>query len=76
MAIGDAAAAAGLEVVPASQDLKLGYERINKKGDELAQVKTDLTTGLGLKINTSKITVSPIASPPGSPATGDVHIGY
>jgi hypothetical protein len=40
MAIGDAAAAAGLEVVPATQDIRLGYARINQKGDELAAEKT------------------------------------
>ncbi|MCU1439999.1 MAG: hypothetical protein JWP85_996 [Rhodoglobus sp.] len=40
MAIGDAAAAAGLEVVPSTQDLKQGYARINQKGDELAAEMT------------------------------------
>jgi hypothetical protein len=43
MAIGDAAAAAGLEVVPATQDIRLGYARINQKGDELAAEKTART---------------------------------
>lgn len=40
MAIGDAAAAKGLEVVPSTQDLKQGYARINQKGDELAAEMT------------------------------------
>ncbi len=40
MAIGDAAAAAGLAVFPASQDLRKGYENDNIRGDELANHKT------------------------------------
>jgi microcystin-dependent protein len=43
MAIGDAAAAAGLAVVPASEPINKGYERINQKGDELAAVKAQVT---------------------------------
>jgi len=36
MATGDAAAAKGLRVVPATKDLRLGYDDINQRGDELA----------------------------------------
>jgi microcystin-dependent protein len=36
MATGDAGAAAGFATVPASKDLRLGYEDLNKKADELA----------------------------------------
>jgi hypothetical protein len=36
MAIGDKAAAAGLVVYPATQDVRLGYENDNQRGDELA----------------------------------------
>lgn len=36
MANGDAAAAAGLEVFPATQDARLGYDNDNIRGDELA----------------------------------------
>jgi hypothetical protein len=36
MAVGDAAAAAGLKVFPSSQDRRLGYENDNYRGDELA----------------------------------------
>lgn len=37
MATGDDAAAKGLRVIPASKDIRLGYDDINKRGDELAQ---------------------------------------
>jgi hypothetical protein len=36
MAIGDAAAAAGLTVFPSSQDWRLGYQNDNQRGDDLA----------------------------------------
>ena len=36
MATGDAAAAKGLLVIPATRKLRLGYDDINKRGDELA----------------------------------------
>ncbi|WP_263732554.1 hypothetical protein [Cellulomonas sp. SG140] len=42
MAAGDAAAAAGLSVVPATKDIRLGYQDINIRGDELA---AHITTG-------------------------------
>lgn len=37
MATGDEAAAAGLTVVPSTRDVRLGYEGINRRGDELAR---------------------------------------
>lgn len=36
MANGDQAGAAGLSVVPSTADVRLGYDAINKRGDELA----------------------------------------
>lgn len=42
MATGDKAAAAGLRVVPATEDRRLGYDAINQRGDELAD---HMTTG-------------------------------
>ena len=38
MAIGDAAAAAGLDVFPSDQDLRLGYQNDNQRGDDIAAV--------------------------------------
>lgn len=62
MAVGDAAAAAGLEVVPSTQDWRLGYIRINQKGDELAAEKiarvaadATLTTAVATKVDSSRI---------------------
>ena len=43
MATGDAAAAAGLAVFPPTQDLRLGYDNDNKRGDELANHMTNGT---------------------------------
>jgi hypothetical protein len=48
MAIGDAAAAAGLEVVPATQQVSQGFARINQKGDELAAEQTARLTLAGV----------------------------
>jgi hypothetical protein len=42
MATGDAAAAAGLEVFASTQDIRLGYDNDNVRGDELA---THMTSG-------------------------------
>ena len=41
MATGDAAAAAGLAVFAPTQDLRLGYDNDNKRGDELAEHMTN-----------------------------------
>ena len=43
MTTGDAAAAAGLSVVPPTKDYRLGYDDINKRGDELANHMTNGT---------------------------------
>jgi len=58
MAIGDAAGAAGLEVVPQSQDLRFGYARINQKGDELAAEMAARVSGDGLKVDKTTILIS------------------
>jgi hypothetical protein len=44
MAIGDAAAAAGLKTYTAAQDRRLGYENDNQRGDELAAAMARITT--------------------------------
>ncbi len=69
MAIGDAAAAAGLEVFPATQDKRLGYENDNYRGDEIAAeiaarvaaVSAEAAAriaGDALKFNAAKIIIS------------------
>jgi len=65
MAIGDAAAAAGLEVFPSSQDKRLGYQNDNKRGDELAAeiaaraaADTALTAAVALKLDAAKVIFS------------------
>jgi hypothetical protein len=40
MAIGDAAAAAGLIVYPGTQDARLGYQNDNQRGDDIANLGT------------------------------------
>ena len=57
MANGDAAAAAGLPVVPATKDIRLGYDDINRLADAVAQ---HLTAG---GHDFSKITGKPDAYP-------------
>ncbi|GAA0959170.1 hypothetical protein [Frigoribacterium faeni] len=43
MAIGDAAAAAGLATYTSNQDIRLGYENDNRRGDEIAAVMARTT---------------------------------
>ena len=57
MATGDKAAAKGLRVVPASKDLKLGYDDINKRGDELADEIDARASADALKLDAAKIKV-------------------
>lgn len=38
MAIGDKAAAKGLQVFPGTQDRRLGYQNDNQRGDDIADV--------------------------------------
>ena len=61
MATGDAAAAKGLRVVPATKDLKLGYDDMNKRGDELAAEMDARAIADGLKLDASKILVQSTA---------------
>lgn len=58
MATGDKAAAKGLRVVAASKDLKLGYDDINKRGDELADEIDARTSGDAAKFDKAKIIIS------------------
>jgi hypothetical protein len=72
MAIGDKAAAAGLEVVPATQDIRLGYARINQKGDELADERTAriaLTATTAGKVAKTDI-FAQVATPANNAGTG------
>lgn len=61
MATGDAAAAKGLRVVPATKDLKLGYDDMNKRGDELAAEMDARAIADALKLDASKILVQSTA---------------
>lgn len=58
MATGDKAAAKGLRVVPATKDLKVGYDDINARGDELADEIDARTAGDTLKFDKNKIIIS------------------
>lgn len=72
MAIGDKASAAGLEVVPATQDIRLGYARINQKGDELADEKTArlaLATTVAAKVAKADV-IAQTATPANIAGTG------
>ena len=73
MATGDAAGAKGLRVVPETKDLKLGYDDINKRGDELAQEIDDRTAGDASKLDASKIRVTNTPMTVGTAAVGDLR---
>lgn len=74
MATGDAAAAKGLRVVPATKDLKLGYDDINARGDELAaeiDARANAVNTLAIgKLEASRIKVQ--NTQPSGPAVGDL----
>lgn len=74
MATGDAAAAKGLRVVAATKDLKLGYDDINKRGDELAAEMDARTAADALKLNATKFRVSSVPMTAGTAAAGDVRV--
>ena len=77
MATGDAAAAKGLRVVPPTKDLKVGYDDINKRGDELAAEIDARVAGDAAKLNATKVRVQPAATArPASANVGDVLIRY
>jgi hypothetical protein len=77
MAIGDAAAAKGLRVVPATKDLKLGYEDINQTQDELAAEIDARVAGDAAKLNSTKLRVQPAASArPSTANVGDLLVRY
>lgn len=44
MAIGDKAAAKGLQVFPSTQDRRLGFQNDNQRGDDIADTMTRLDT--------------------------------
>lgn len=58
MAVGDKAAAKGLVVYAATQDLKQGYNNDNQRGDELADEMTARAAADALKLDASKIIIS------------------
>lgn len=74
MATGDAAAAKGLNVVPASKDLKLGYDDINLRGDELAAEIDARAAADALKLDLSKLKVQ--QTDPGAVADGTVWVSW
>lgn len=67
MATGDAAAAKGLRVVPATKDLRLGYDDINQRGDELAEEIDARAAADALKLDANKIIVSNTPMTAGTP---------
>lgn len=62
MAIGDAAAAAGLPVIAGTRDKRLGYSDINAAMDEVANEKTARTSADSAlssgKLDASKVIIS------------------
>lgn len=58
MATGDKAAAKGLRVVPATKDLRLGYDDINARGDELADEIDARTAADNLKLDKAKVIIA------------------
>jgi hypothetical protein len=77
MAIGDAAAAAGLAVFASAQDKRLGYQNDNQRGDDIAveiAARAAADTALGAstaalsagKLDASKIVITPTGA--GAPA--------
>ena len=57
MATGDAAAAKGLRVVAPTKDLRLGYDDINARGDELAAEMDARAAAVAQKLDKAKILV-------------------
>ena len=84
MATGDAAAAKGLRVVPATKDINQGYDDINKRGDELA-AEIDARTvadadeasaravAVALKLDASKLLVTATPMTAGT-AVGTIRV--
>ncbi|QQD75107.1 hypothetical protein I8920_09520 [Curtobacterium sp. YC1] len=58
MAIGDAAAAAGLATWTSTQDRRLGYQNDNQRGDELAAALARIKTLEGVSIGVPKFSVA------------------
>ncbi len=58
MAIGDKAAAKGLHVVEPTDDHSIGYEDINRRGDELADEIDARAAGDAAKLDAAKLIIS------------------
>jgi hypothetical protein len=58
MANGDAAGAKGWDVVPATDDVKVGYDDINYTRDLVAAEQDARIAGDALKLNAAKIIIS------------------
>lgn len=72
MAIGDAAAAAGLQVFADTQDKRLGYQNDNVRGDELAAEMAARASGdaaITTKLDANKVLIQATA-PANIPGTG------
>ena len=57
MAIGDKASAKGLQVFPQTQDLRLGYQNDNQRGDDIADEIDDRIAGDALAFPAAKIII-------------------
>jgi hypothetical protein len=77
MAIGDAAAAAGMDLVSPTGSVNAGYTEINKSRDYVANERTRALAAEATKLPTTKLTVQPAATArPATANVGDVLIRY
>lgn len=70
MAIGDAGAAKGLVIYPATQDIRLGYQNDNQRADDIAAAMTRLDTAeSNLKAPTAVVNGSAVGGAVGTTQT-------
>jgi hypothetical protein len=77
MAVGDAAAAAGLTTWSSTSDPRLGYQYDNQRGDDIANEMTARANGDAASVQKTMFVVQPSATAlPSSPAVGTVVVQY
>jgi len=77
MAVGDAAAAAGLQTWSATTDPRLGFQWDNQRGDDIAAEITARVAGDALAVPKTTFVVQPAATAlPSSPTVGTVVVQY
>lgn len=67
---GDRAAAHGLTVWPGTQDRRLGYDDLNVRGDEIA----DVIDAVNLKLDAAKVLIQ--QADPGNVPDGTIWISW